>query len=142
MPLSSGRDLERLQLTIGFIAARFKALASIIAIYVFTDILSKAVLSVLPRNYFTGIVKSIVTPYRIVIVPLKDLLLQQYILQHLDLIILSQESLIVKGIVLITGRNSPLGLLVAYRAYKGVPILYSTLLEVVDLGRSVIKLNK
>ena len=126
MPLSSGGDLERLQLTIGFIAARFKALVGIVAIYVFADVLSKAVLSVLPRDYFTSTVKSIVTPYRIVIIPLKDLLLQQYILQHLDFIILPQESLIIKGIVLITGRNSPLGQLVAYRAYKGVPFLYST----------------
>jgi TctA family transporter len=75
MPLSSGRNLERLQLTIRFIAARFKALAGIIAIYIFTDILSKAVLSVLPRDYFAGTVKSIVTPYKIVIIPLKDLLL-------------------------------------------------------------------
>ena len=62
MLLGLGRDLERLQLTIGFIAARFKASAGIIAIYVFADILSKAVLSVLPRDYFTGTVKSIVTP--------------------------------------------------------------------------------
>ena len=75
MPLSSDGDLERLQLTIGFIAARFKALVGIIAIYVFTDVLNKAVLSVLLRDYFTGTVKSIVTPYRIVIIPLKDLLL-------------------------------------------------------------------
>ena len=75
MLLGSSRDLERLQLTIGFIAARFKALTGIIAIYIFTDILSKAVLSILPHNYFTGIVKSIVTPYRIVIILLKDLLL-------------------------------------------------------------------
>ena len=75
MPLGSSRDLERLQLTIGFMAARFKALISIIAIYIFINILSKAILSILSRNYFTGIVKSIVTPYRIVIILLKDLLL-------------------------------------------------------------------
>ena len=75
MPLSSSRDLERLQLTIGFIATRFKALVGIVAIYIFTDVLSKAVLSILPRDYFTGTVKSIVTPYRIVVIPLKDLLL-------------------------------------------------------------------
>ena len=75
MPLGLGRGLERLQLTIGFIVARFKALAGIVAIYVFTDVLSKAVLSVLPRDYFTDTVKSIVTPYRIVVIPLKDLLL-------------------------------------------------------------------
>ena len=55
--------------------ARFKALVDIIAIYVFTIILSKAVLSVLPRDYFIDTVKYIVTPYRIVIIPLKDLLL-------------------------------------------------------------------
>ena len=69
------RSLERLQLTIRFIAARFKALVGIVAIHIFTDILSKAVLSVLPRDYFTGTVKSIVTLYRIIIIPLKDLLL-------------------------------------------------------------------
>ena len=56
-------------------AAQFKALAGIIAIYIFTDIFSKAVLSVLLRDYFIGTVRSIVTPYRIVIIPLKDLLL-------------------------------------------------------------------
>ena len=56
-------------------AARFKALTGIIAIYIFADVLSKAVLSVFPRNHFTGIVESIVTPYRIVMIPLKDLLL-------------------------------------------------------------------
>ena len=39
------------------------------------DILSKANLSILLCNYFTGIVESIVTPYRIVMIPLKDLLL-------------------------------------------------------------------
>ena len=43
--------------------------------YIFTDVLSKAVLSILSRDYFTGTVKSIVTPYRIIIIPLKDLLL-------------------------------------------------------------------
>ena len=75
MPPGSGGGLERLQLTIGFIAARFRALAGITAIYIFTDILSKADLSVLPRDYFIDTVKSIVTPYRIVIIPLKDLLL-------------------------------------------------------------------
>ena len=50
-------------------------MAGIIAIYIFADVLSKAVLSILPRDYFAGTVKSIVTPYRIVIIPLKDLLL-------------------------------------------------------------------
>ena len=57
-------------------AAQFRALAGIAAIYIFADILSKADLSVLPYNYFIGTVKSIVTPYRIVMIPLKDLLLQ------------------------------------------------------------------
>ena len=75
MLLGSSRDLKRLQLTIGFIAARFKALVSIAAIYIFADILNKAMLSVHPRNHFTGTVKSIVTPYRIVIILLKNLLL-------------------------------------------------------------------
>ena len=50
-------------------------LQGIIVTYVFADILSKAVLSILPRDYFIGTVKSIVTSYRIVIIPLKDLLL-------------------------------------------------------------------
>jgi len=72
----SGKGLERLQLTIGFIAARFKALIGIIAIYIFTDIFNKAVPNIFLRNHFTGIVKSIVTPYRIIMIPLKDLLLQ------------------------------------------------------------------
>ena len=75
MPLGSSRDLKRLQLTIGFIAARFKTLTGIIAIYIFVDILSKAILSVLPHNHFTGIVKSIITPYKIIMIPLEDLLL-------------------------------------------------------------------
>ena len=35
----------------------------------------KAVLSVLPYNYLKGIVKTIVAAYRIIIIPLKDLLL-------------------------------------------------------------------
>ena len=55
--------------------ARFEALVGIAAIYIFMDILSKAIPSVLPRDYFIGIVKSIITPYRIVIIPLKNLLL-------------------------------------------------------------------
>ena len=54
---------------------RFRALAGIVAIYIFTDVLSKAVLSILLYNYFMGIVKSIITPYRIIIIPLKNLLL-------------------------------------------------------------------
>ena len=75
MPPNSSKDLERLQLTIGFIAAQFKALAGIIAIYIFVNVLSKAILNILLRDHFTGIVKSIITPYRIIIIPLKDLLL-------------------------------------------------------------------
>jgi TctA family transporter len=75
MPLGSSGDLKRLQLTIKFIAAQFKALVGIIAIYIFADVLNKAILSVFPRDYFMGIVKSIITPYRIVMIPLKDLLL-------------------------------------------------------------------
>ena len=75
MLLGSSRDLKRLQLTIGFIAAQFKALAGIIAIYIFADVFSKAIPNILLRDHFTDIVKSIVTPYRIIIIPLKDLLL-------------------------------------------------------------------
>ena len=75
MPLGLGGDLKRLQLTIGFIAAQFRALIGIIAIYIFIDILSKANLSILLCNYFTGIIESIVTPYKIVIILLKDFLL-------------------------------------------------------------------
>jgi hypothetical protein len=75
MLLDSGGDLKRLQLTIGFIAVQFGALAGIIAIYIFVDVFSKAVLSILSHDHFMGIVKSIVTPYRIVMIPLKDLLL-------------------------------------------------------------------
>ena len=75
MLLGLGRNLKRLQLTIGFIAARFRALVGIIVIQVFTEVLSKAVLSVLLYNYLKGIVKAIVAAYRIVIIPLKDLLL-------------------------------------------------------------------
>ena len=75
MLLGSSRGLKRLQLTIGFIAARFKALVGITAIYIFIDIFNKAILNILSYNYFTDIVKSIITPYRIIIIPLKDLLL-------------------------------------------------------------------
>ena len=39
------------------------------------EVLSKAVLSILPRDYLEGIVKTIVAAYRIVMIPLKDLLL-------------------------------------------------------------------
>ena len=75
MPLGLGRDLERLQLTIEFMAVWFGALTGIIAIYIFIDVFSKANLSILLYNYFMGMVESIVTPYRIIIIPLKDLLL-------------------------------------------------------------------
>ena len=57
MPLGLGGDLERLQLTIGFMAVRFRALIGIAAIYIFVDIFSKADLSILLYNYFTGTVK-------------------------------------------------------------------------------------
>jgi len=56
-------------------AARFRALAGIIIIQVFTEVLGKAVLSILSRNYLKSTVKTIVAAYRIVIIPLKDLLL-------------------------------------------------------------------
>ena len=75
MPLGLGGDLKRLQFTIGFIVAQFRALTGIVAIYIFTDVFSKANLSIFLYNYFTDMVKSIVTPYRIVMIPLKDLLL-------------------------------------------------------------------
>jgi len=39
------------------------------------EIFSKAILSILPRDYLIGTVKSIMATYRIVIIPLKDLLL-------------------------------------------------------------------
>ena len=54
---------------------QFKVLVGIIAIYIFVDVFSKAIPSVFLRDYFIGIVKSIVTFYRIIIIPLKDLLL-------------------------------------------------------------------
>ena len=40
------------------------------------EVLSKAVLSVLPRDYLKAIVKTTVATYRIIIIPLKDLLSQ------------------------------------------------------------------
>jgi hypothetical protein len=89
MLLGLGGDLKRLQLIIGFIAARFRVLAGIIAIYIFTDVLSKAVLSILLCDHFMGTVESIVTPYRIIMILFKDLLLQWCALWHLDFIILS-----------------------------------------------------
>ena len=75
MLLNSNRDLKRLQLTIRFIAVQFKALIGIIAIYIFINILNKAIPSILLYNYFTGTVKSIMTPYKIIIIPLENLLL-------------------------------------------------------------------
>ena len=54
---------------------QFKALVGITAIYIFMDVFSKVILSVFPRDYFIDIVESIITPYRIVMIPLKDLLL-------------------------------------------------------------------
>ena len=54
---------------------QFKALVGIIAIYIFVNVLSKALLSIFSRDYFTDTVKSIVTPYRIIMILLKDLLL-------------------------------------------------------------------
>jgi hypothetical protein len=39
------------------------------------EVLGKAVLSILPRDYLKGTVKTIVAAYRIVIILLKDLLL-------------------------------------------------------------------
>ena len=75
MLLNLSGDLERLQLTIGFIAARFRALASIVAIYIFADVLGKAISSILLRDYFMGTVKFIITPYRIIMISLKNLLL-------------------------------------------------------------------
>ena len=73
--LGSGGDLKRLQLTIRLIVARFVALIGIIVIQVFAEIFSKIILSILPYNYFAGIVESIVATYRIVMILLKDLLL-------------------------------------------------------------------
>ena len=55
---------------------RFKILANIIAIYIFADVLNKAILSVLLYNYFIGIVKTIIAAYRIIIILLNDFLLQ------------------------------------------------------------------
>ena len=88
MLLGSGGDLERLQLTIRFMAARFIALIGIVVIQVFAEIFSKIILSVFLCNYLADIVKSIIATYRIVIIPLKDLLLQWYAIWYLDLIIL------------------------------------------------------
>ena len=73
--LGLSRDLKRLQLTIRFIAIQFIALAGIAVIQVFTKIFSKAILNIFLHNYLIGIVKSIITTYKIVIIPLKDLLL-------------------------------------------------------------------
>jgi len=76
MPLGLGKSLKRLQLTIKFIVMWFKTLAGIIAIYIFADVFNKAILSVFLYNHFMGTVKSIITPYKIIIIPLKNLLLQ------------------------------------------------------------------
>ena len=54
---------------------QFKALTGITVIYIFIDVFNKAIPSVLLYNYFTGMVKSIITPYRIIIILLKDFLL-------------------------------------------------------------------
>ena len=75
MLLGFNKNLKRLQLIIGFIVAQFKVLVGIAAIHIFVDVFSKAILSVLLCNYFTGIVKSIITLYRIIIILLKDFLL-------------------------------------------------------------------
>ena len=75
MLLGLGGGLKRLQFTIGFIEAWFKALAGIAAIYIFMDVFSKAILSVFPHNHFINIIESILTPYRIIMIPLKNLLL-------------------------------------------------------------------
>ena len=37
--------------------------------YIFIDIFSEVSLSIFPRDHFINIVKSIVTPYRIIIIP-------------------------------------------------------------------------
>ena len=88
MPPGSGGDLERLQLTIGFMAARFEALAGIAVIQVFAEVLSEAVPSVLPRDYLEGTVKTIVATYRIIMIPLEDLLSQWCAIRHPDLVVL------------------------------------------------------
>ena len=76
MPPGSGGDLERLQLTIRFMAARFIALVGIAVIQVFTEIFGETIPSILPRDHLAGTVKSIVATYRIVMIPLEDLLSQ------------------------------------------------------------------
>ena len=55
--------------------ARFVILIGIIIIQIFAEIFSEIILSVLPCDYFAGIVESIVATYRIVMILLKDLLL-------------------------------------------------------------------
>ena len=158
MLLGLGGDLERLQLTIGFIAAQFRALVGIIVIQVFTKVLSKAVLSVLLYNYLKGIVKTIVAAYRIVIIPLKDFLLQQYIvLQYLLVnilplleIILSRGPIYTK--ILNRSFVSCIVLIILYTRQQYISFikqfirirteLYFIPLRVVDLGRSIIKLSK
>jgi len=75
MSLDLSGDLERLQLTIEFIAARFIALVGIIIIQVFVEIFGEAIPNILLYNYLAGTIKSIVATRRIIIIPLKDLLL-------------------------------------------------------------------
>ena len=50
-------------------------LVSIAVIYIFVNVFGKAISSILLCDYFISIVEFIVTPYRIVIILLKDLLL-------------------------------------------------------------------
>jgi len=76
MLLGLGGGLKRLQFIIGFITTRFKALVDIAAIHIFVDIFSKAIPSIFPRDYFTNMIKFIVTPYRIIMIFLEDFLLQ------------------------------------------------------------------
>jgi len=39
------------------------------------EVLNKAILNILPRDYLKGIVKTIMAAYRIVMIPFKDFLL-------------------------------------------------------------------
>ena len=70
-----GGDLERLQFIIRFIAIQFIVLVSITVIQVFIEIFNKTILSVLLYNYLIDIVKTIIAAYKIIIIPLEDLLL-------------------------------------------------------------------
>jgi hypothetical protein len=40
------------------------------------EVFNKAVPSILPHNYLKGIIKTIVAAYRVIIIPLKNFLLQ------------------------------------------------------------------